>query len=100
MCRWGTSRRCRVTMPANLSHTGKARTRWVSVDSCIADIVRALNRGGVKTANSCCGHGKRRGTILLHDGRELIVSMSNAPADLPALAGKVRRDVGQEVDRG
>ena len=84
MCRWGRHRRCLVTMPAHLSHTGKARRRWVGVDSCIADIVRALNKGGVKTANSCCGHGKRRGTITLHDGRELIVSKSNIPAETRA----------------
>jgi hypothetical protein len=36
------------------------------------------------------------------DGQEIIWVEANATADLPAVAGKVRRDVGQEqeVDRG
>lgn len=44
------------------------------VDSCIYDIVGALNEGGVKTVASCCGHGNRWGNIALADGRELIIA--------------------------
>lgn len=73
MCKWGESRRCLVTMPARLSCTGKARKKWVGIDSCISDIVNALNKAGIKTANSCCGHGKRNGEIILHDGRTLVI---------------------------
>lgn len=41
------------------------------IDSCIANIVVALNKGGVETFESCCGHGQYNGTIFLKDGREL-----------------------------
>ena len=44
-----------------------------SIDRCIAQIVEALNRAGVKTAASCCGHGIRPGNIALADGRELVI---------------------------
>lgn len=45
----------------------------VYVDRCIAPIVRALNREGIYTVASCCGHGKIPGSIVLEDGRELLV---------------------------
>jgi len=45
-----------------------------SVDECIAPLVAALNDGGIETeAASCCGHGKTRGSIVLKDGRELVI---------------------------
>jgi len=65
-----------LTVPAHLSHTGKARLKWVGVDACIAGIVLALNEGGVATIASCCGHGRRPGSIILGDGRELFVASS------------------------
>ena len=43
------------------------------VDKCIADIVQALNDGGLSTIASCCGHKKQDGIISLRDGRELII---------------------------
>lgn len=76
MCMWGTHRKCMVAIPETLSHTVSVRDAWVDVDECIADIVDALNRGGVLTANSCCGHNKADGSILLHDGRELIIKLA------------------------
>ena len=45
----------------------------VEVDACIAGIVLALNEGGVATVASCCGHGRRPGSIILADGREILV---------------------------
>lgn len=58
----------------DLSHNGTEYMKWVEIDACIADIVGALNRGGMKTKASCCGHGKLAfGTILLADGRELLI---------------------------
>ena len=41
--------------------------RNVMLDECLADIVQALNLGGVKTAMSCCGHREADGFILLAD---------------------------------
>ena len=71
MC--NTIRRCNVVIPAELSYNGKSRKKVVGIDECIADIVDALNSGGVLTAQSCCGHGRQDGEILLHDGRNLII---------------------------
>jgi hypothetical protein len=40
--------------------------RGVMVDECLADIIQALINGGIVTAYSCCGHGKRDGMILAY----------------------------------
>lgn len=42
-------------------------------DPEIADLVRALNDGGLATVGSCSGHGWRPGNIMLADGRVLVV---------------------------
>jgi hypothetical protein len=42
-------------------------------DPCLVPLVRALNDGGIPTKASCCGHGKRNGSIVLADGRELVI---------------------------
>jgi hypothetical protein len=73
MCRWGHTVNLVVPIPADLSHTGEARWAEKAVDSCIADLVRALNAGGVLTRSCCCGHGKEEGSIILQDGRVLVV---------------------------
>jgi hypothetical protein len=73
MCRWGSSVSVLVRIPADLSATGKSRSALIEVDACIAPIVKALNEAGVETIGSCCGHGKTDGSILLADGRELII---------------------------
>jgi len=64
--------RLRLTIIARLSHNGRERKAVKGVDACIADIVRALNAGGVKTTSCCCGHGNA-GSIMLADGRELLI---------------------------
>jgi hypothetical protein len=46
----------------------------IGVDACIAPIVAALNRAGIRTVASCCGHGGREGEIALADGRWLTVT--------------------------
>ena len=51
--------------------------RVIGVDWCIHQIVAALNAGGVETRASCCGHGQQDGSILLADGRELIVKLAS-----------------------
>lgn len=43
------------------------------MDICIADIVAALNAANIVTMASCCGHGIQDGSIVLEDGRELII---------------------------
>ena len=74
MCKWGTTVDVAVTIPAGMSHTGKERVAIKPIDACIADIVKALNDGGVKTVSCCCGHGAYPGHIALADGRVLMVS--------------------------
>jgi len=73
MCEWGNTIDLSVTVPASLSYTGATRRAIKGVDACLAPLVKALNDGGIATISSCCGHGKQDGTILLTDGRELIV---------------------------
>lgn len=74
MCKWGTETLLYVPIPAELSHTGEFHWDYKAVDSCIADIVQALNDAGLYTASCCCGHGKADGQIFLHDGRALVIS--------------------------
>jgi hypothetical protein len=62
-----------LIVPAHLSHTGKSHRKMVAVDECIFSIVKALNAGGVPTEDSCCGHGKQLGSIILSDGRVLMI---------------------------
>ena len=73
MCKWGDQIILRVPIPANLAYNNKMRWDLKGVDRCIAPIVESLNKAGILTANSCCGHGKALGKIVLHDGRILTV---------------------------
>ena len=56
---------------------GKVR----SIDHCIHHIVAALNAGGVRTVGSCCGHGTKKGNIILEDGRVLLI-LPSTPASM------------------
>lgn len=52
MCEWGERRTVTIE-------------RQLSVDACIADQIVALNRAGVYTVNSCCGHGREPGSVSI-----------------------------------
>lgn len=71
MCKWGIVINEKVTIPARLSYTGKARMAIKGIDACIALFVRSLNANGVLTESSCCGHGKGYGLISLASGAEI-----------------------------
>lgn len=71
MCVHGTS--VLVTL---LGRDGDIET--TGIDACIADIVVALNAGGVRTRDSCCGHGRNAGGISLADGRWLVITTRDA----------------------
>ena len=73
MCNYGTSKKVIVKIPANLSHTRQSCWSSEKIDSCIADIVDALQKGGMDMCASCCGHGKGLGDIYLQDGRILLI---------------------------
>jgi hypothetical protein len=47
--------------------------RIKSCDNCIHDIVQAFNDFGLQTTASCCGHGKQQTSIVLKDGREIMI---------------------------
>ena len=73
MCKWGTTEKVRVKIPAENSYTGKERWDYKSIDKCIAPLVKALNESGIITTGSCCGHGRYLGGIELEDGRALVI---------------------------
>jgi hypothetical protein len=73
MCEHGKTKRVRVKIPSDLSHTGEEYFALKEIDFCIADLVQALNNSQVWTRASCCGHNKKHGEIILQDGRTLIV---------------------------
>lgn len=75
MCEWGTLKKVWIKISADLSHTGKDHWRFMKIDSCIAPLVRALQKGGIDMRGSCCGHGKGHGLgrIDLQDGRTLFI---------------------------
>ena len=61
-----------LTTVASLSHTKKEYRRVWSIDACIADIVGALDKAGIKMRHSCCGHGEN-GDIILEDRRKIVI---------------------------
>lgn len=81
MCNWGDTVDLIVPIPAELSHTGQFRWAIKPIDRCIANLVKALNGAGIYTAGCCCGHGKGDGSIILHDGRELIIKYPSRTQD-------------------
>ena len=85
MCSHGTYTEVLCWQPPHLTHDGIERLGPIKVDSCIAPIVAALNLAGVRTTQSCCGHGKP-GRIDLADGRVLIVHSDATTAPLERMA--------------
>ena len=81
MCEHGETEDVFVPIPADLSHTGEMRWAHKPVDRCIADLVRALNRHAPMTRSSCCGHGRAPGSIVLWDGRDLLILPAGVGAD-------------------
>jgi len=73
MCEWGDTVEIELMISASLGHTGNTYKKLVSIDRCIAPIVKALNDVGMTTVASCCGHGKQPGTIALVNGREIMI---------------------------
>ena len=68
MCKWGTTTKVKL-------YKAKLKTRKMEayVDSCIAPIIEALNNAGIRTLASCCGHRNIPGSVVLEDGRELVI---------------------------
>ena len=75
MCTHGNTKE--IQIPAGWNGSGRPRRStgsfMIPIDSCIADLVHALNHFNIGTRYSCCGHGKSDGVIELVDGRVLTV---------------------------
>lgn len=50
-----------------------AKGKVVHVDLCVLDIVSAFNAASIHTIASCCGHNQIDGSVLLEDGREIVI---------------------------
>lgn len=71
MCKHGTDRMVEQSRLPGGEYRDKERL--IPIDECIADIVLALNDGGVHTKACCCGHGHPPGEIILCDDRVLLI---------------------------
>ena len=82
MCAHGDTVPVHVHRPEMVVQGVTFPARWsvAPIDRCIAPIVAALVNGGVYTIDSCCGHGRGPGSIILADGRWLVVSSGRAEA--------------------
>ena len=74
----GCSRCGQAVVTVSLCHPTSRGFTEAAVDACLAPFVAALNTGGLQTIASCCGHGDGPGTVILEDGRELLVFASIA----------------------
>jgi hypothetical protein len=81
MCEWGNTTPVIIKIPADLSFSGEEYWKEMKIDSCIAQIVKALQEGGINMRGSCCGHGNGSGDIHLQDGRALLI-LSKEEADI------------------
>lgn len=68
MCKWGMYKTVKLCKPKEIS-----KRVYIQVDSCLADLIQALNDAQIYTITSCCGHGKGYGEIILEDGRTLTI---------------------------
>ncbi len=73
MCKHGSSILFKLFVQS-ASRENLLEQKNVAIDSCILDLIKALNKNNIHTIASCCGHGKVNGNIALRDGRELIIA--------------------------
>lgn len=72
MCKWNDTVPVMFNYPeATAQHVaGKVIE---DIDRCIAPLIVALRDAGIETIESCCGHGNARGSVILADGRWLVI---------------------------
>ena len=78
MCINGDTEKVSVKIASDLGAEGIEKWKDCQIDSCIASLVAALQRGGVDMRGSCCGHGRENGSIVLQDGRVLLLLSGEA----------------------
>lgn len=76
MCKWGAD--AHVVLPSG---------KTIAVDQCIADFVDRLNKAGIETVASCCGHGNLPTTIALTGDRWLILTDRETRERIEAMLG-------------
>lgn len=72
-------------------------------DPCIEQVVRALNTNGLRTIASCCGHGTHPTSVLLSDGRTVLVvddATASRVYDLLGLGGYAGHSLNRPADEG
>lgn len=52
---------------ANMRVIIRQKPFTVQVDDCIAEEIVKINSLGVRTVNSCCGHGKKKPTAIIEN---------------------------------
>lgn len=106
MCKQDSTWKTQVNV--TLAHPRKDGVTFVGVDPCIAPLVQAINDAGIQTASSCCGHGHQTGSIILEDGREILIapdwhSARKMRALFPNIQGEWRseehKEWAEEVDK-
>lgn len=75
MCKWGETVSLEVTIPADISHTGKERKGTKKIDRCLAPLIKMLNEDGIKTTSCCCGHGKTKKSYIGIQGKNIHLGM-------------------------
>jgi hypothetical protein len=76
MCDHGDTVLVKVTVDGPLAFEGVTTRKPKHIDRCIAPLVAALEDARIVMRGSCCGHGKGDGSIVLADGRELIIRLA------------------------
>ena len=61
------------TVEVKLAHQTGLGHDHAEIEKPVADIAQALNSGGLQTEYSCGGHGMFPGSIMLEDGRSLLI---------------------------
>lgn len=100
MCKQGKIEKVEVIVPFWYSDSGSQETRIVGVDRCIAEIIEALNKGGIATVASCCGHQIKPGRITFRNGRELMVFNNQFEIEKAYMAiQKYQEDEKKEIEK-
>jgi hypothetical protein len=64
VCEWGNE--IVVNLPDDIDPERKSRK--VSLDSCIAEVIQRLWKQGCQIRSCCCGHGKENASIVISGG--------------------------------
>ena len=63
--------------------------KLIAIDRCIAPLILQLNLAGIKTSNSCCGHGKGYPNVICAPGTKESLKEFGCPIAVERKDGKV-----------